>query len=291
MFFQWRQSVSGSEKFHSAMVPHTGEQSRVWRNVKQLGAKLEELKALAGTQTKIADVAMIFDYQSWWALSQRNLPSTSISYPELAHDWYRALWELGVRVDFVPPASTAAELSKYKLVLAPMLYLLNENQERSLIDYSLTGGSLVISYFTGISDDVDAVKLGGYGGELVRGHLGVFVDEFAPVRSGDSVTLSNGMAGAEWSQFAKVTSAVELASFVGGAASGSTALAKSANGRDWYVGTRLDDSSNREFFAEVTDCLEITKTGGNGIEVIERGRLEISIDHSSNSVSWQIIGK
>ena len=284
MFFQWRQSISGSEKFHSAMVPHTGEQSRVWKNVKELGGKLGELTELAGAETEVAEVAMIFDYQSWWALSQRNLPSTSIDYPELAHDWYRALWDLGVRVDFVAPGSTAQQLAKYKMVLAPMLYLLDSKAEQELIHYSENGGYLVASYFTGISDEVDAVKLGGYGGKLVRDCLGVFVDEFAPVRVGESVHLSNGMSATEWSQFASVTSACLTASFVGGVADGSAAIAQSSGGT--YVGTRLDDDSNRKLFQGIVAALGILIRGGGGVEVIRRGQLEIAIDHNTNSVSW-----
>lgn len=284
MFFQWRQSISGSEKFHSAMVPHTGEQSRVWKNVKELGGKLGELTELASAETEAAEVAMIFDYQSWWALSQRNLPSTSIDYPELAHDWYRALWDLGVRVDFVAPGSTAQQLAKYKMVLAPMLYLLDSKAEQELIHYSENGGYLVASYFTGISDEVDAVKLGGYGGKLVRDCLGVFVDEFAPVRVGESVHLSNGMSATEWSQFASVTSASLTASFVGGVADGSAAIAQSSGGT--YVGTRLDDDSNRKLFQGIVAVLGILIRGGGGVEVIRRGQLEIAIDHNTNSVSW-----
>ncbi|MBP6087244.1 MAG: beta-galactosidase [Rhodoluna sp.] len=284
MFFQWRQSISGSEKFHSAMVPHTGEQSRVWKNVKELGGKLGELTELASAETEAAEVAMIFDYQSWWALSQRNLPSTSIDYPELAHDWYRALWDLGVRVDFVAPGSTAQQLAKYKMVLAPMLYLLDSKAEQELIHYSENGGYLVASYFTGISDEVDAVKLGGYGGKLVRDCLGVFVDEFAPVRVGESVHLSNGMSATEWSQFASVTSASLTASFVGGVADGSAAIAQSTTGT--YVGTRLDDDSNLDLFHNIVNSLGILIRGGGGVEVIRRGQLEIAIDHNTNSVSW-----
>lgn len=287
MFFQWRQSVSGSEKFHSAMVPHTGEQSRVWGNVLELGAKLQELAEIASTETELAEVAIIYDYQSFWALSQRNLPSTAIDYPELAHDWYRALWDLGIRVDFVKPGASAHELSKYKTVLAPMLYLLDDAAEQALIDYSNAGGSLIVSYFTGISDRVDTVKLGGYGGRLVRDHLGIFVDEFAPVRAGQSVILDNGYSATEWSQFASATSAHVLARFVGDVADGSVAMAKTADGNNWYVGTRLNAESNAKFFAEVAATLKLTRRGGAGVEVIRRGGLEFSIDHNTNSVVWE----
>jgi beta-galactosidase len=170
-----------------------------------------------------------------------------------------------------------------------MLYLLSDEAERELIQYSTSGGSLVVSYFTGISNDVDAVKLGGYGGALVRDHLGVFVDEFAPVGLTETVKLSNGLTGSEWTQFAKVTTATQLASYVGGVAAGSTALAQSASGRDWYVGTRLDDASNATLFADLLSQLGINRNGGRGTEVIRRGPLEILIDHNTNAVSWSSI--
>jgi beta-galactosidase len=167
-----------------------------------------------------------------------------------------------------------------------MLYLLGDKEEQALIDYSSTGGSLVISYFSAISNEVDTIKLGGYGGKLVRDHLGVFVDEFAPVRQGEPVTLSNGLAGSEWSEFAKVTTASEVATYSGGVADGCTAIAKASSGRDWYVGTRLDDSSNQEFFSDVALELGLKRLGGQGVEVIRRGAFTFSIDHNSNQVSW-----
>ena len=167
-----------------------------------------------------------------------------------------------------------------------MLYLLDDSAERELIKYSRDGGSLVVSYFTGISNEVDSVKLGGYGGELVRDHLGIFVDEFAPVRLGEIVELSNGMVGSEWTQFAQTEGGFALATFAGGVANGSLALAKSESGKDWYVGTKLDDASNNKFFSAVVAQLGIAQRGGNGVEVIRRGGLEISIDHNSNEVHW-----
>jgi beta-galactosidase len=49
MFFQWRQSVRGAERFHSGMVPHAGTDTRVWREIEGLGADLARLEPLIGT--------------------------------------------------------------------------------------------------------------------------------------------------------------------------------------------------------------------------------------------------
>lgn len=284
MFFQWRASVSGSEKFHSAMVPHAGENSRIFKNVKDLGIKLNQLSKIASEETHKAEVAMVFDYQSWWALSQRNLPSTSINYPQLAHDWYRALWALGIRVDFVSPDVSPLVLAGYRAVLMPMTYLLSVQQEQKFSEYADQGGSLVVSYFTGISNENDTVKLGGYGGSLILDTLGVLVEEFAPVAQTDEVLLSNGFVGTEWAEFATVVSASVEASFASGVSSGSVAIAKASNGRSWYVGTRLNRKSASQLFDRIASDLNLNREGGAGIEVIRRGGLKFVIDHNSKTV-------
>ena len=287
MFFQWRQSISGSEKFHSAMFPHAGRKSRIWRSVVELGKQIHDLGNLSKTQTQRAQVAMIFDYESWWALSQMNLPSTSISYPELAHDWYRALWELGVRVDFVSPNSLLEDLNAYELVLAPMQYLMSDSQEHVLSNYVANGKNLISSYFTGISNEDDSIKTGGYGGKLATDVIGIHVEEFAPARSNEFVELSNGYKATEWSQFAQATTANVLAKFSSGEASGSAAIVRSRAGNAWYIGTRLDDDSCKHFFDSVVGELRLAREGGDGVEVVRRGQTKFLINHNTNEVSWE----
>src|SRR5690606_33020293 len=67
MFFQWRASRSGAEKFHSAMVPHNGRRSRIWGEVVDLGRELADLECLRGSTVR-ADTALVWDWQSWWAM-------------------------------------------------------------------------------------------------------------------------------------------------------------------------------------------------------------------------------
>lgn len=284
MFFQWRASVSGSEKFHSAMVPHAGEDTRIFRNVRQLGAELQKLSKVAAASTNKAQVAMVFDYQSWWALAQRNLPTTSVDYPELAHDWYRALWKLGIQVDFVSPDVSPLVLAEYKAVFMPMTYLLSEQQERKFVEYVNQGGSLIASYFTGISNENDTVKLGGYGGTLVRECLGVRVEEFAPVHQTERVKLSNGFTGTEWAEFASAAPSQVVATYLDGVSVGSVAISK--KDKSWYVGTRLDDGAVFKLFQSIASDLRLNQVGGNGVEVISRGAIEFTINHKNKTYSW-----
>lgn len=286
MFFQWRQSISGSEKFHSAMVPHAGKESRLWSSVVDLGQKLEDLAEIVNTPTKPAELAMIFDYDSWWALSQRNLPTTSISYPELAHDWYRALWKLGIRVDFIPPSCNPDQLKKYKAVLAPMLYLISDQQEQNLLDYAKSGRTLITSYFAGISNKYDQVKLGGYGGKLTTELFELYVEEFAPAKAGEIIQLSSGLSATEWAQRAVYQGQAEIDRFDSGQVKGEPAIVRASKGNGWYVGTRLTDESCIKFFNSVIGELKVPRAGGDSIEVVERGGLIFEIDHKTNQVTW-----
>lgn len=283
MFFQWRASIAGSEKFHSAMLPHAGTDTKIFRDVVELGAALKDLAPLAPLKTEHAKVSMIFDYQSYWALSQRNLPSDEIFYPNLPHDWYRALWKLGVSVDFVSPNAPLEKLLEYEMVLTPMLYLMPEELEQNLIKYAKTN-SLVVSYLSGISDSSDRIKLGGYGGELVREALGVFVSEFAPLDSKVLTELSNGFKATSWSELSSVTSSTVLAEFTEGPAKGSVAIAKQLRFArpSWYVGTRLDDESLMSFFKTCFAELGIVTEELNGIERVVRGNYEFLINHSDS---------
>ncbi len=111
--FQWRAAATGAEKFHSGMLPHAGTDSRVWREVVGLGADLRRLAQVAGSPVP-AEVALLLDWESWWALELDSHPSR-LRLTELIREFYRPLFEAGVNADFAHPES---DLSGYRLVAA-----------------------------------------------------------------------------------------------------------------------------------------------------------------------------
>ena len=141
MYFQWRQSRGSSEKFHGAVVSHEGtENNRVFREVAKLGAELEALGSVAGTETK-AQAALIFDFENLWAIHSEQGPRNAGKNPEeTARDFYRPLWERNISVDVI--ASTA-DFTGYKLIIAPMLYMLRPGVAQRLTDWVHAGGTLV----------------------------------------------------------------------------------------------------------------------------------------------------
>jgi beta-galactosidase len=238
-YFQWRQSKAGAEKFHSAMVPHAGEDSPIFRDVVALGRELGELSAVVGSRRSAAPAAILFDWDSWWASEQDSHPSDRLRYKQEALDWYSAFLALGIRADVVP---SAADLTGYGLVVAPILHTVPAALKTRLEEYVGDGGHLVASYFSGITDENDHIWLGGYPGALAD-LLGVRVDEFGPLLDGVDVQLDNGTTATLWADRVQPRAdGVEvLARYTTGEHSGDAAVTRRTvgSGSAAYVGARL----------------------------------------------------
>lgn len=181
MFFQLRQSRGASEKFHGAVISHAGhENTRVFGEVAELGKELKELgHSVIGGKTE-AEVAILFDWENWWALELSQGPNVDLRYLPQIGKYYRALWTLGISVDFVSPRS---DLDRYKVLVAPVTYLLQRGFASRVEKFVERGGAFVTTFFSGIVDENDRVVLGGYPGEL-RKLTGVWVEEFDALHPG-----------------------------------------------------------------------------------------------------------
>lgn len=240
LFFQWRQSRYGAEKFHSAMLPHAGTDSRVWREVVRLGADVAALAEVAGTRT-VADAAVLWDWQSWWAQKLEWRPSQDHDARERADSYYEALFDRHLTVDFTRPE---ADLSAYPLVVVPALYLTTEAAGRNLRAYVEGGGTLLVSYFSGVVDEHDTVHPGPVPGAL-RDVLGLTVEEFAPLLDGERVLLDGpegpALTGDLWTEVVVPRGAEPVWTYADGPAAGRPAVTRHAlgEGTAWYVSTRL----------------------------------------------------
>lgn len=195
LYFQWRQSQAGAEKFHSAMLPHAGENSQIFRNVCELGEDLRSLSeaGLLDTRLKRSDVAVLFDNESSWALQCDTLPTKKLAeFPE-AFTFYRALLDLGITSDVIP---VNGDWDGHRVVVVPNIYLMSSKLSQKLEAFARKGGMVIVTYMSGIADQTDRIWLGGYPGAL-RELTGVRVEEGFPLGSDfagapDKLELSNG---------------------------------------------------------------------------------------------------
>ena len=268
MFFQFRASRTGAEKFHSAMLPHAGADSRVWREVVGLGADLGRLAEVRDSRVP-ARVAVLWDWESSWAQDLEWRPSVDLRHRERTEAWYAALWRRGVTIDFRHPSH---DLSAYDLVVAPASYLLRAQDGAALTRYVDGGGHLVVSFGSGLVDEHDAVHPGGFPGPLAD-VLGLRVEEFLPFRDGETGTLASGGTGRFWADDVVLEGAVPVDSFVDGRAAGQPAVTRNdrGTGSAWYVSTALDDGTLDAFVGEVLAAAGIAADlMPEGVETVER---------------------
>jgi beta-galactosidase len=315
LFFQWRQSSVGAEKFHSGMVPHAGTQTRVWREVEQLGAELAALGDVMGTRTR-AHAALLFDWDSWWAIEQRGLPASS-NYRALVSRWHAALTDAGLTVDLTRGDE---DLSGYPIVIVPSLFVMTDTQAVAIDGAARAGSSVLVTDQTGIVDENLRVRLGGYLGGL-QSTLGVWIEEFWPLAGAwarpDAIPVTPESAvppvvtlrgdvfaggtaiGAEWSETVHVRDADVRAVFDGGQLAGRPALTRRAHGRGaaWYLAARPNAAGRAALVqALIAESGLVVDTVVDGdaegfVETVRRGELLFVINHGRSAVSLAVHGR
>jgi beta-galactosidase len=294
MFFQWRQSFAGSEKFHSAMVPHGGRETRVWREVVDLGAALKRLEPVRGSRVE-SRAAIVFDYEAWWASEIDSKPSTDVRYLDLLRAFHRALYLRGVSVDMVHPS---APLEGYDLVLVCTLYSVTDDAAANIGAAASAGATVLVSYFSGIVDEKDHVRLGGYPGAF-RELLGVRVEEFHPVLAGSQLKLSDGTVSSVWSEHVHLAGAEAVQTFTEYPLEGVPSLTRRAvgEGAAWYLATFPDRDGIEALVDRLLEESGIgpVATADPGVELTRRRSADgrsflFAINHSRSDASVDAAG-
>lgn len=164
MFFQMRQSPGSCEMYHGAIIDHSGRNdTRNFKECKALGEELKNISDMTIGGRSHASVAIVFDWESWWALEEASGINDDLKYPDEVMNYYRAFYEMNIPVDII---GINDPIGGYSIVVAPCLYMLRDGFDEKLHDYVKNGGTLVTNLLTGhVTEDCRAI-LGGFPGNL-----------------------------------------------------------------------------------------------------------------------------
>lgn len=272
-FFQLRRSVGGCEKFHGAVIAHVGtENTRVFREVKQLGEELEQLSPLLPGAANSAEVGVIFDWDNYWAFEYTSGPNVDLLYVDQIHQYYKYFYDRNIAVNMIP---VDADFSRYKVIVAPVLYMVKPGMKEALEAFVANGGVLITTYMSGIVGETDNVYLGGYPGPL-RALAGIWaeeIDALAPeqtntVRFTDGTTAKCRIV----CDLIHTEGAESLASYASDFYEGMPAVTRNAygSGITYYLATDMDETG-------IAKVLDRAMTDGNVTAVIaEPTPLEIT---------------
>lgn len=276
-FFQLRRSVGGCEKFHGAVIAHAGtENTRVFREVKQLGEELERLSDLIPGSVNEAEVGVIFDWDNYWALEYTSGPSISLKYVDQIHRYYRYFYEKNIGTSMIP---VDADFSKYKMVVAPVLYMVKPGMKEALEEYVKNGGILVTTYMSGIVGESDNVYLGGYPGPL-KEMAGVWVEEIdalAPEQH-NIVTFKDGSRSKckIVCDLMHLEGAESLGEYTEDFYAGMPAVTRHSYGKGklYYIGTCMEEDGIAKILSMAVEDAgaEPVAGAGNGLEIVKRNR-------------------
>ena len=288
LHFQWRASQQGAERSHGAMVPHAGPDSRVFREVCELGKDLGGLAEVLGTRVR-ADVAIIVDWDAWRAVELDHQPHGGFRYVDRIREYYTPLWKANVTVDFACPD---ADLGAYKLVVVPNLYQVSDAAADCLIRYVERGGRLVMGPFSGVSDPDERIRLGGYPAPF-RALLGLRVEEYWPLPDEHPLEVRSELFGdftaVSWAEWLTADTALPLAEISGGPLHGIPAILRNAYGEGaaWYVATLPESWALARLLDLVCAEARVEPVLGGlppGVEAVRRGDLLFLLDHNDETV-------
>ncbi|MFG2551196.1 beta-galactosidase [Streptomyces sp. NPDC048581] len=239
LYFQMRASRGACEKYHGAVIGHAGrDDTRVFREVADLGRELESLgDATLGARTP-ARTALIFDWDSWWALEISDGPSRLVKYQEVVHAYYRAAREAGADVDVV---RQTADLTSYDVVLAPVLHLVKGDLAERLEAVAARGGTVVATFLSGRGDEHDRAFLTDVPGPLAP-LMGVRVDEWDSRQPEFAQHIPELQTEAHLVfEIVQPRGAEPIATYGGDFYAGTPAVTRHAygDGEAWYVATAL----------------------------------------------------
>ena len=260
-YFQWRKSRGSSEKFHGAVVGHDGTaDTRVFRSVQKTGQVLQAIDEVCGTLTD-AQVAVLFDWENWWALDDaQGYAKDDKKYLDTCYSYHREFWKRGIDCDIVSPL---ADLSRYKIVVAPMLYLVDEARAVNLRRFVENGGTLYATYALSTVDGNDLCHLGGIPGLGLVEVFGLEAEEIDTLYPHERCSAAlDGQAHelVDYCEVLKLKGAKPLAVYSSGWYEGAPAVTEHAfgKGKAVYQACRDTGSLKDKVFGKLLQELELT---------------------------------
>ncbi|TDW42406.1 beta-galactosidase [Curtobacterium sp. PhB42] len=269
MFFQWRASTAGAEQFHSAMVPHAGTRTRIWREVVALGRALRDLAPVQGSRVEPARVAIVVDEPSGWALQSGLKPHRGLRYSRELRAWYAAFHDRQVLTDVVP---SDADLDGYDVVVVPTMLIVDDATAARIAAVVDRGATLIVTYLSGVADETARIRAGGYPGAF-RQVLGAWSEEFTPLQRDEIRTLDDGGTVTDWAEAVVVDDADVVLRYTDGSLADRAAVTRRAvGGGAWYVSAMLPAQSAQRLVDRVIEerALPRTVTAPPGLEAVRR---------------------
>ena len=301
LYFQWRKGRGAAEQFHGAVVDHDGrDDTRVFKDVTQVGEALEALMPIYDKEKSPAQACIIYDWSNWWAIDYAQTGQAhNMKYFDSVNMHYRSLWQMGVNVDFRDQRD-CTDLSRYKLVICPMLFMLKESFAAKLRAFVENGGTLLMTYFSGVVDESGLAWLGGAPHNLID-VLGMRATELDSLFPDDkqAMLLADGRSFPihELAEIPELHGARTLGVYEEDFYASMPCLTRNTfgKGQAYYLTAKVEQSGLDAIYADIADELALPRalqeTLPEGVIATERGGAVFLQNYSGKAQQIAYSGK
>lgn len=273
-YFQLKQSIGAQEKFHGAVIAHSGRtDTRVFKEITQLGKTLASVGTMIKDSRIEAKVGLVFDWENMWALNYMAGITKDVDYVKTMQQYYQQFYAANVMVDII---GVDDNFEQYTLVVAPNLYMVSEMLQAKLEAYVQAGGNLLTTYLSGLVDEHDNVYLGGYPGAL-RKLTGIYIEETDVVVPGQVIEVA--YQGKNYPtnlvcDLIQLENATALATYANEFYQGTPAITQNVfgKGKVWYVGSQVEASLLAQLVKEIILQLKLPQLvkESSDLEIMQR---------------------
>ena len=273
LYFQWRKSGGNSEKSHGAVVDHdNSNKNRVFKEVSAYGKRLGDISEIKGAG-KDVKVAIVFDWESNWALKRDSgFCRKTKRYPQTLQEHYSVFWENDIEADII---TSDMNFEKYSVIIAPMLYMINDQIIEKMQDFVRKGGTLVSSYFTGMVNETDLLYVGGWPKKLQElfGLNVLEIDTYYPDEHNVIIYNNNAYETKEYNAIIELNEAKELAKYTRDFYENTPAAAVNSygKGKAFFIAPRTNNDFLGELYKEIIEEKDLKN------DLIIKGHKEVSV--------------
>jgi len=241
-FFRWKTSRYGTEQYWQGVLDQDGYPNQRYRTVAVMGRELQQLASVLHGSRPVSPAALLVSPDSRWAFHIQTLVK-DFDYNRQLGLYYAALRKDGINVDVVFPQS---DFSSYKVIVAPSLFVVSKPLVEKLNDFVKNGGTLVLTYRSGVKDEHNVVTDQTLPGPLAD-LAGVAIHDYDP-----SVGQEQELVGQDgshypasvWFDILTPATAETLATYGKGYYAGAAAVTMNRlqKGNVFYVGTESPSS-------------------------------------------------
>ncbi|MFG6147933.1 beta-galactosidase [Halobacillus sp. B23F22_1] len=185
LYFRWRGMTKGAEQFCYGVVDHDNQYGRKYKEVQSLFEEIKENDHVLQSPIK-ADVAVLYDYDNIWSWKGQ-VQSKGFDFNEELLRLYRPFYKLNTPIDVIP---TNRDLSNYRVVVVPVMQVVDRHLSQKLEQFAETGGTVLFSYRTGLKDRDNNLRLGEILPGPVREMVGARVEEIESLTGAHKLKLT-----------------------------------------------------------------------------------------------------